>query len=936
MAKKAATARQHNLVIVESPAKAKTIEKYLGPDYTVQASVGHVRDLPTATQQIPEELRKLPWARTAVDVEGNFDPIYVVPPEKKEQIATLKRLLKDADVLWLATDEDREGESISWHLVEVLKPKVPIKRLVFHEITKEAILGALETPRDIDQSLVKAQETRRILDRLYGYELSPVLWRKVRAGLSAGRVQSVALRLLVDREQERIDFRKASYWDLLGRLAPKGARSGGEGVAPSSFEAESVEVDGKRIASGRDFDPKTGKQQGDVVVLDEKAARKLAERLAQGPARVLDVERKPYTQRPAAPFTTSTLQQEAGRKLRYSAQRAMRMAQRLYEGGAITYMRTDSTTLSTQAVQAARAWIKGQYGEEYLPDQPRLYATKVKNAQEAHEAIRPAGSSFRSIDEVRSEFGDEAGALYELIWKRTVASQMPDARGERVAVRIGLGKDAKELVLRASGRTLSFAGFQRAYVEGSDDPAAELSEQDKVLPPLEPGQALEVLKLEALGHETQPPARYTEASLVKELDERGIGRPSTWASIIAVLLERDYAFNKGTALVPTWTAFVVVRLLRDHFGDLLDYEFTARMEEGLDAVSLGEADGREYLKHFYRGEPGRAGKTHPGLKRLIGQALEDVNPRQACAFPLGQNENGPVEVRVGKFGLFISDGTRNASLPESTVPDELTLEKAEELLTAAARGPTPLGKDPATGLPVYVKVGRFGPYVQRGDARDADGKPLPEKPHMVSLLPNMDAATLTLEDALRLLTLPRDLGAHPEQADGEHVTARLGKYGPYVTCGKESRTIPAGVSVLEITLGEAVTLLKAPRTRRGQAAPRAPLKELGPHPVSGTPLKVLDGRFGPYVTDGTTHASLPKTMEPAELTLERAVEMLAARAERQASGGGGKGRRFGAKRGAKAAPKASAKPKAPPKPPAAAGPDGTPAPKRRPKKPPAE
>jgi DNA topoisomerase-1 len=919
MPKKGAASRQSHLVIVESPAKAKTIGKYLGPDYVVQASVGHVRDLPTATQQIPEELRKLPWARTAVDVEGNFDPIYVVPPEKKEQIATLKRLLKDADVLWLATDEDREGESISWHLVEVLKPKVPIKRLVFHEITKEAILGALESPRDIDERLVKAQETRRILDRLYGYELSPVLWRKVRQGLSAGRVQSVALRLLVDREQERIDFRKASYWDLLGRLAPQGAKPNADGVAASSFDAESIEVDGTRVASGRDFDPKTGKPQGDVRVLDEKAARQLAERLGKGPARVLDVEKKPYTQRPAAPFTTSTLQQEAGRKLRYSAQRAMRNAQRLYEGGAITYMRTDSTTLSTQAIQAARDWISSQYGKEFLPDQPRHYATKVKNAQEAHEAIRPAGSSFRAIDDVRAEFGDEAGSLYELIWKRTVASQMPDARGERVAVRVGLGKDAKELVLRASGRTLSFAGFQRAYVEGSDDPAADLSEQDKVLPPLEPGQALDVLRLEAVGHETQPPARYTEASLVKELDERGIGRPSTWASIIAVLLERDYAFSRGAALVPTWTAFVVVRLLRDHFGDLLDYEFTARMEEGLDSVSLGESDGREYLKHFYRGEPGRAGKTHPGLKRLIGQALEVVNPRQACAFPLGMSANGPVEVRVGKFGLFVSDGTRSASLPESTVPDELTLEKAEELLTAAARGPTPLGSDPATGLPVYVKVGRFGPYVQLGDARDADGKPLPEKPKMVSLLPGMDAGTLTLSDALRLLTLPRDLGTHPEHPDGERILARLGKYGPYVSWGKESRTIPAGVSVLEITLQEAVELLKAPRQRRGQAAPRPPLRELGPHPVSGAQLKVLDGRYGPYVTDGTTHASLPKTMEPAELTLERAVELLAARAERQGAGGGRRGGRGGrSARSVKKAPAAAKAAAASPPPPGSA------------------
>jgi DNA topoisomerase-1 len=934
---------ENNLVIVESPAKAKTIGKYLGAGYVVEASVGHVRDLPTAMGEIPEALRKEPWARTGVNVDSNFEPIYVVPAQKREQIAHLKRLLKDATVLWLATDEDREGESISWHLVEVLKPKIPIKRLVFHEITKGAILAALESPRDIDLNLVKAQETRRILDRLFGYEVSPVLWRKVRAGLSAGRVQSVALRLLVERELERLAFRKAAYWDLLARLAPKG------GSAAASFEAELVEVGGRRVASGRDFEATTGKVQGDVVVLDERTATALAQKHAKGPATVLDVESKPYTQRPAAPFTTSTLQQEAGRKLRYAAQRTMRLAQRLYENGAITYMRTDSTTLSQQALGAARAWIAEQYGAEYLPAQARVYEGKVKNAQEAHEAIRPAGSEFRSIDDVRAEFGAEAGALYELIWKRTVASQMPDARGERISVRVGLGRVAAgeaEAVLRAAGRTLTFPGFQRAYVEGSDDPSGELSEQDRVLPPLAPGQALDVAKLEAQGHETQPPARYTEASLVKELDTRGIGRPSTWASIIAVLLERDYAFARGAALVPSWTAFVVVRLLKDHFGDVLDYEFTARMEEGLDAISRGEDDGPDYLRRWYAGERGAAGRARPGLKTLVAKSLDEVDPRKACSFPLGAGTESTVEVRVGKFGLFLSDGDRRASLPEDTVPDELTLEKANKLLDDAARAPVPLGKDPTTGEPIYVKTGRFGPYVQRGDAAPVDpakgkrkgkgkaaaaaeGAAPAVKPKMVSLLPGMEPATMDLPTALRLLSLPRDLGEHPEDPAKAHVLARLGRFGPYIVWGAESRSIPAGTSVLEIDLAQAVALLKLPRQRRGRSAPAAPLRELGVHPGTGATLKIFDGRYGPYVSDGTLNASLSKTMDPQSLTVEQAVELLVARAEREKAGGGKRGRRGGRRFGGA---KASAPPAAPsaPEGSASAPAPGGPAPKKAP------
>jgi DNA topoisomerase I len=874
----------NHLVIVESPAKAKTIQKYLGPGYVVQPSVGHVRDLPISTSEIPEPLRKEPWARLGVNVEANFEPLYVVPHRKREQITALKRLLKDADVLLLATDEDREGESISWHLVEVLKPKVPVQRLVFHEITKQAIVGALESPREIDAALVRAQETRRILDRLFGYEVSPVLWRKVKPKLSAGRVQSVALRLLVDRELERMRFKVAGYWDLVARLAAPGG----------SFEAQLVEVGGTRVATGKDFEPTTGKPTGDVRVLDEAAARGLAARLARGPAKVLEVEAKPYTQRPAAPFTTSTLQQEAGRKLRFSAQRTMRTAQQLYENGVITYMRTDSTTLSDEALNAARSFIRDQYGEEFLPPAPRRYETKVKNAQEAHEAIRPAGAEFRSIESVRGEFGGDAATLYELIWKRTVASQMPDARGERVGVRVGLGRDGAEAVLRASGRTLTFAGFQRAYVEGSDDPESELAEQDKVLPPLEAGQSLAVEGLEPQGHETQPPARFTEASLVKELDTRGIGRPSTWAAIIALLLERDYAFVKSSALVPTWTALVVVRMLKEHFGDVLDYEFTARMEEGLDGISRGEDDSREYLRRFYLGN----GK--PGLKGWVEKGLDEVDPRKACTYVLGKADGHAVEVRVGRYGPFLSHGERRASLPDDTVPDELVLAKALALLEQGARAPVPLGVDPKTSKPVYVKVGRFGPYIQLGDAappaKRGEKKASGEKPKMVSLLPEMDPATIDLAAALRLLELPRDLGAHPEDPEQKHVLARLGRYGPYVTWGTESRSIPKDVSVLEIGLAAAVELLKAPRQRRGRAS-AAPLKELGAHPQGGAPIRLFEGRFGPYVSDGTVNASLPRSMDPASLTLERAVELLAARAAKIAEGGGRPAKKPRTKRG---------------------------------------
>jgi DNA topoisomerase-1 len=890
------------LVIVESPAKAKTISRFLGSDFVVQASIGHVRDLPTSTSDLPEEVRGSPYARLGVDLDHDFEPIYVVPPEKRDQIKTLRRLLKDADALWLATDEDREGEAIAWHLLTVLAPAkgVPVRRLVFHEITAEAIRDALEHPREIDEDLVHAQETRRILDRLYGYEVSPVLWRKIRRGLSAGRVQSVALRLLVDREKDRLAFRASEYWDLAGVFAPV------EGDhARRTFEAVLAEVGGQRVASGRDFDPATGRlteaaqKPPGVVRLGEAEARALADRLRGTRAEVAEVEESPYTQRPAAPFTTSTLQQEAGRKLRYTARRTMRLAQSLYENGVITYMRTDSTSLSAQAIGAARTLIQREYGDAYLPPAPRTYKNPVKNAQEAHEAIRPAGSAFISPADVRRAHGDEAGRLYEMIWQRTVASQMPDARGKRVTVKIRAG----EALFRVSGKTIEFPGYQRAYVEDLDEPDEE---REAAVPPLVKGQPLDVRGAEARQHVTQPPARYTEASLVKELDQRGIGRPSTWATIIEVLLERDYAFKKGTALVPTFTAFAVVRMLQQNFGDLLDYQFTARMEDDLDAISRGERDGREYLRAFWNGNGG------PGLQQLVEAGKDTIDPRRTCTFVMGEIDGREIEVRVGKYGLFVTDGVSNASIPAETVPDELSLDKVRELLEAKARGPTPIGHDPESGKPVYVKAGRFGPYVQLGDP-EGD-----EKPKMSSLLKGMDPLTLDLETALRLLSLPRDLGPHPK--DGQSVLALTGRYGPFVKWGSESRSIPDTVSVLDITLEQAAALLEMPRTRPGRRAPAAPLRELGPHPDTGATLKVMAGRYGPYVTDGSINASLPKGMEPEELTAVEAVDLLRKRAERMGAKGGRKGGRGrgGAKKAApKGAPEKAATKRAAAKKPAA-------------------
>jgi DNA topoisomerase-1 len=856
-------AQSKPLVIVESPAKARTLSKFLGKDYDIEASIGHIRDLPASAAEIPAAYKGESWARLGIDIEHGFRPLYVVPRDKREQIRKLKTMVKDASLVYLATDEDREGESISWHLVEELEPKVEVRRLVFHEITKTAILRALESPRDINQDLVEAQETRRLVDRLYGYTVSPLLWKKIRPKLSAGRVQSVAVRLVVEREQERIRFRSASYWDLEGTFhAEQGP----------GFTAALHSVGEQRVASGRDFDPLTGRlaarDDGQAPLhLTEESARALLARLEGRPAAVTGVEHKPYTERPAAPFTTSTLQQEAGRKLRFTAQRTMRTAQRLYENGYITYMRTDSTTLSQEALDASRERIAQDYGRHYLPDQPRTYKSKVKNAQEAHEAIRPAGNTFRQPREVAGELGRDEQQIYELIYKRTVASQMKDATGKRTTLSLAID-DAR---FQATGRTIEFDGFRRAYVEDEDE---QSSDDDRLLPRVESGDALTTDELRALGHETQPPARLTEASLVRELEARGIGRPSTYASIIETILAREYCFKKGSALVPTFTAFAVIKLLRhDRLDHLVDYAFTADMENDLDEISNGHKQRVEYLHAFY------LGNGRPGLRSTLLDVEKDIDPRAVCSIPWGEDEQGrPIEVRVGRYGPFLSSGDTRVSLPDQLAPDELSLDLARELLAKGEEGPRSLGNDAATGLPVFVKIGRFGPYFQLGDAEQLGG----EKPRMASLLAGMSPETVTLEQALAVLALPRTIGDQ-RAPDGEErpVVAANGRFGPYIKWGTETRSIPEGESPLTITLARALELLAQPK-RSGRASGRTPavLVDLGEHPDSKDRVRILDGRYGPYVTDGTTNASLPRGEQPAQVNLARALELLAERAAR--------------------------------------------------------
>jgi DNA topoisomerase-1 len=847
-----------SLVIVESPTKARTISSFLGSDATVESSMGHIRDLPRSAAEIPAKAKGEDWARLGVNVENDFEPLYVVPKERRSQVKKLKDLLKDADELYLATDEDREGEAIAWHLVEVLKPKVPVKRMVFHEITGPAIEEAFSNPRDLDERLVSAQEARRILDRLYGYEVSPVLWKKVQPKLSAGRVQSVAVRIVVERERERMAFVPAGYWSIEGSFAPAEDLN-------TTFGATLISVDEKKVATGRDFDP-DGNANKDVVVLDQQTATELASGLQESAFKVVSVESKPYTRRPYPPFRTSTLQQEAGRKLRYSSSRTMSVAQRLYENGYITYMRTDSVELSDAAVSVSRSQITKLYGGEYLSPSPRKYSGKqAKGAQEAHEAIRPAGD-FLTPEQVAADVGRDEAALYDLIWKRTVASQMADAKGVTVSVRLGAtSSSGEEAVFAASGRTITFPGFLRAYVQGSDDPESELDDREKILPPLAEDDALAVERLVPTGHETRPPARYTEASLVQKMEELGVGRPSTYASIMTTIQDRGYIFKKGSALVPTFTAFGVVGLLEKHFPNLVDYEFTASMELDLDRIAGGEQDSIPWLSAFYFGDE--------GLKQKVAARLDEIDPRLVNSIAVGEDESGTeIVARIGRYGPYVERGEERASIPEDLAPDEVTVAKAVELIEQQNAGDKIFGTDPETGLTVYGKTGRFGPYVQLGE-QEEDSK---TKPKRASLFNSMDIDSLSLDDALRLLSLPRTVGADEE---GVEIVALNGRYGPYIQRGDDRRSLATEEQLFTLTVSEALKLLAEPPRRRGQAR-SSDLKELGKDPVSGKNINVRSGRYGPYVTDGEVNASLRKGDSPEKISLERAAELLQARRDR--------------------------------------------------------
>ena len=844
-----------SLVIVESPTKARTIRDFLPRGYKVAASMGHIRDLPDKAADIPARYKGEEWARLGVKVDDDFEPLYVVPSDKKKVVKELKEALKEADELLLATDEDREGESISWHLTQVLQPKkIPVRRMVFHEITREAIREALESTRAIDDKLVRAQETRRILDRLYGYTLSPLLWKKIAYGLSAGRVQSVAVRLLVQRERERRAFRAAAYWDLKAHLLH----------AEQAFDAELLAIGGVRIATGRDFEPTTGRLAPDasVVLLDEAAAARLRERLLSRSWIVSASEEKPGSRRPAPPFTTSTLQQEANRKLRLSARETMRVAQSLYENGYITYMRTDSVNLSGQAITAARECIDRLYGKSFLPPKPRHYTAKSVHAQEAHEAIRPAGSHFRTPDETRLT-GREYD-VYDLIWKRTVACQMPDARITALVVTL----DVDDATFRATGKRIDFPGFLRAYVEGSDDPEAALEDQEVLLPHLAVGDAPACTGIDALSHETQPPPRFTEASLVRELEADGIGRPSTYASIIGTIVERGYVQKQGQALVPTFTAFAVTSLLEHHFPMLVDLKFTARMEKSLDDIAEGDAEWLPYLRRFYLGKD--------GLRKQVEAREKNIDPAEARTVRVDGLED--TAIRIGRFGPYVEverDGdTLRASLPKDSAPADLTMEKVDDLLRQKLEGPDVLGHHPQTGEPIMVLTGQYGPYVQLGPVTDE--RP---KPKRASLPRGMKPEDLTLEVAVGLLSLPRLLGVHP---DGNRILAGQGRFGPYILLdrgkqGKEYRSLKGEDNVLTVTLRRALELLAQPKQSRGRRAAPTPLRELGPHPEDQAPVALYDGQYGPYVKHGTVSASIPKGQDPSAVTLQDAVELLAAK-----------------------------------------------------------
>jgi len=904
------------LVIVESPAKAKTLGRFLGNRYRVEASFGHIRDLPESAAEVPKEIKEEDWGRLGVDVNQDFKPYYVVPGDKKKQVAHLKVALKEASELLLATDPDREGESISWHLAQVLKPRIPVHRIVFHEITEEAVKEALDNPGDVNENLVRAQESRRILDRLYGYTLSPVLWKKVQTGLSAGRVQSVAVRLIVEREEERRAFRTAVYWDLEATLKGEGRE----------FIATLVRVGDQRIASGKDFDPSTGELKNTSSrLLDEPTTRTLVDTLrANVPWTVTSVEQKPGVERPAPPFTTSTLTQEASRKLGFATERTMQIAQRLFQGvdavdsqgGLITYHRTDSTTLSDKALQESARVIRSMFGGEYY-DAPRRYQTRVKNAQEAHEAIRPTNFNL-TPSQLEGALDIDEQRIYELIWKRTMASQMVDARVLRTSIEISAkGPGGETAVLTASGKAIEFAGFRRAYVEGSDDPAAELEEQEAILPQCKVGdqihaasdasdaafaeapaakEAIALLGIEPKKHETSPPARFTEASLIKELERLGIGRPSTYAPTIATIVRRGYVVRQGKALVPSFTAFAVTKLLRDHFGDFVETDFTAEMEEDLDEISRGERESNEFLKQFYFGT-----KKHRGLLPAAEKGAEKAD------YPLLDlgidSESGEtVRVRIGRFGPFVQVGEggpgRTASLPDDIAPADLSVEKAMELVRAKAEGPRTLGVDPATGQNVYVMNGRYGAYVQLGETPEAPakkkrGEPV-EKPKRSSLQGAMTESTVTLEEALRLLSLPRVVGLHPD--DNEPIVTNFGRFGPYVKHNDEFRSLESEDDVFAISFDAALALIRAPKqSRRRQSAAKTVIKELA---KDGLTIKLLSGRYGPYVTDGSLNASLPKTQNPESLTYEQAAELLAARKDAAPMP------RRGTRRGVRAAKKA--------------------------------
>ncbi len=919
------------LVIVESPSKAKTISGFLGDGYIVESSVGHIRDLPRGAADVPVKYKGEPWARLGVNTENGFEPLYVISPEKRAQVAKLKSLLVGADELYLATDEDREGEAIAWHLLETLKPKVPVKRMVFHEITPAAIREAAENPRALDDNLVDAQETRRILDRLYGYEVSPVLWKKVMPKLSAGRVQSVATRIIVQRERERMAFRTGTYWGLDASMAPTEPDS-------QAFKSSLATVEGRRLAAGRDFDPATGaiKAGTDVLLLDEDGARTLAAQLQGGTATVSSVEEKPYTRKPYPPFMTSTLQQEAGRKLGFNSERTMRTAQRLYENGFITYMRTDSTTLSATAQEAARSQARELYGPEYVPNAPRQYTRKVKNAQEAHEAIRPAGETFRTPGQVAGSINGDEFRLYELIWQRTIASQMVDARGLTLSLRISAAADGRECVFAASGRTITFPGFLRAYVETVDAEAGgEADDAERRLPNLTVGQQLDIRELIPASHVTTPPARYTEPSLIGALQDLGIGRPSTYTSIIRTIIDRGYVWKKGQALVPSWIAFAVIGLLETHFARLVDYDFTAAMEDELDAIADGRIGRTDWLGAFYfggdLGPEGSVGRTG-GLKKLVGDRLEDIDAREVNSLPLLVDSEGrQITVRVGRYGPYLErpvngpnsgpttgdgdDGTDGASvqranLPEDLPPDEVTAEVAEELFAQAGdSAENELGVDPVSGNVIVARDGRYGPYVTEviaepaaangtnGTAAVAPKKAAKAvKPRTASLFKSMTLDTIDLPTALRLLSLPRVVGNDP--ADGAEITAQNGRYGPYLKKGTDSRSLASEDALFDVTLDEALALYAQPKQRGRSAATAPPLREVGTDPAGGKPMVIKDGRFGPYVTDGETNASLRKGDEVDTLTVERAAELLA---DRRARGPAPK--RTPAK---KAAPKAAA------------------------------